>query len=153
MLPRVHKDIPGLTLHLYFGSGDDLVLRVRTLEIDCAVPSTRLTDPKLDSAKLHMETYCFVGARKLIERTPFNTAADAANHCLIDTTEELPLFQEIRRHGTVRELTLVVETLRAVSDGRLRLDSGQVLDGIGSALPGGLGLTAEIDAAVETSEG
>ena len=67
--------------------------------------------------------------------------------------EELPLFQEIRRHGTKRELALVVETLRAFADARVNLEDGRVLDGVGSALPGGLDLTPEIDAAVAVSLG
>ena len=61
--------------------------------------------------------------------------------------EDSPLFREIRRHGAARELPLVVATLRAVSDGRLRLDGRRVLDAAGRELPGGLDLTAEIDAA------
>ncbi|MCH7750915.1 MAG: phosphoglycerate transporter [Planctomycetes bacterium] len=67
--------------------------------------------------------------------------------------EELPLFQEIRRHGAKRELALIVETLRAFADARVNLEDGRVLDGAGGALPGGLDLTPEIDAAVATSLG
>ncbi|HLB22634.1 MAG TPA: formyltransferase family protein [Dehalococcoidia bacterium] len=43
--------------------------------------------------------------------------------------EALPLFQEIRRRGAMRELPLVVETLRALAGGRLRLDGGQIFTG------------------------
>ena len=62
--------------------------------------------------------------------------------------EAFPLFQEVRRHGAARELPLVIATLRAVADGRLRVEGRRVLDGTGRELPGGLDLTAEIDAAV-----
>ena len=37
MLPAVHAAQPQLTLHLYFGSGSDLAIRVRNQEIHCAV--------------------------------------------------------------------------------------------------------------------
>src|SRR5215472_6352313 len=59
-LETLSRERPWLRIHLYFGSGSDLLLRVRTLEIDCAVTSTRITDPKLDSTRLHREDYVFV---------------------------------------------------------------------------------------------
>lgn len=62
--------------------------------------------------------------------------------------EEHPLFREIRRYGAARELPLVVATLRAFAQGRVRIDGRRVLDAAGQELPGGLDLTEEIDAAV-----
>ncbi len=62
--------------------------------------------------------------------------------------EEHPLFREIRRHGAARELPLVVATLRALADGQVRIEGRRVVDAAGRELPGGLDLTAEIDAAV-----
>ena len=62
--------------------------------------------------------------------------------------EEHDLFLEIRRHGVVRESPLVVATLRAFAQGRLRIERLRVVDASGGPLPGGLELTAEIDAAV-----
>jgi folate-dependent phosphoribosylglycinamide formyltransferase PurN len=58
------------------------------------------------------------------------------------------LFREIRRHGSARELPFVVETLRAFAGGQVRIESGRVVDSEGREMPGGLDLTAEIDAAV-----
>jgi LysR family glycine cleavage system transcriptional activator len=92
LLPKIRAAHPGLTLHLYFGSGPDLLLRVRTLEIDCAVTSSRLTDPKLDAARLHEETYAFVGEKRLLTKKPLRRPEDARRHVLFDTTEALPLF-------------------------------------------------------------
>jgi folate-dependent phosphoribosylglycinamide formyltransferase PurN len=62
--------------------------------------------------------------------------------------EESALFREIRRHGSARELPFVVETLRAFADRRLRIADRGVVDQDGRELPGGLDLTAEVDAAV-----
>ena len=45
--------------------------------------------------------------------------------------EDLALFQAIRRHGAERERPLVVETLRAFAEGRLRIQGDEVLDGEG----------------------
>ncbi len=59
--------------------------------------------------------------------------------------EENPLFQEIRRRGAARELPLVVETLRAFADGRLRLDGGRIVAGE-TKVVGGYDLTPEIEA-------
>jgi DNA-binding transcriptional LysR family regulator len=84
---------PWLNLHLYFGAGPDLLLRVRTLEIDCAITSMRFTDPKLDAFQLHKEEYVLVGARALLERWPVRRAEDAARHTLIDASPDMPLFR------------------------------------------------------------
>jgi LysR family transcriptional regulator, glycine cleavage system transcriptional activator len=96
MLEKLELEHPALTLHLYFGSGQDLMLRVRAGEIDCAVSSTRLTDPKLDSLKLHEERYVLVGSRELLRATPLAGVAHAKHHTLLDTTAELPLFRYFR---------------------------------------------------------
>ena len=95
-LPEIEAAHPGLTLHLYFGSGPDLVRRVRALEIDAAITSTRLTDPKLDSEKLHEEHYMFVAAPKLLKSQKLVRSADAAHHTLVDASEGLPLFHYFR---------------------------------------------------------
>jgi DNA-binding transcriptional LysR family regulator len=88
-LSRLH----GLQLHLYFGSGSDLILRVRTMDIDCAVTSTRFTDPKLDSVRLHREDYVFVGAASLLAREPLTRAEHTERHTLIDIDAQLSLFR------------------------------------------------------------
>jgi len=90
VLERRH---PGLSLHLYFGSGPDLLMRVRSFAIDCAVTSTRLTDPKLDGIALHEERYTFVGSARLLRGRPLRGAKDAPRHTLLDATSELPLFR------------------------------------------------------------
>jgi len=123
-LDAIARAHPSLTIHLYFGSGADLLLRVRTLEVDCAVTSSRLTDPKLDSTRLHPETYLLVGARGLLRKQPLDKAAQAQHHTLLDVSADLPLFRywrdapgggdrlrfaHLRRVGTIaamRELVL-----------------------------------------------
>jgi LysR family transcriptional regulator, glycine cleavage system transcriptional activator len=104
LLPRLRKAQPGLTLHVYFGSGPDLVHRVRTLEIDCAVTSSVLTDPKLEGVKLHEERYVFVGAPKLLKQTPLGGAKDAPRHTLIDVTPDLALYRYYRDGAGAPEL-------------------------------------------------
>ena len=57
------------------------------------------------------------------------------------------LFGEIRRRGAAREIPLVVETLRAFADGRLRLDGGRIMAGE-TKIVGGFDLTPEIERAL-----
>jgi phosphoribosylglycinamide formyltransferase 1 len=58
--------------------------------------------------------------------------------------EAFPLFQELRRRGSARELPLVVETLRALADGRLRLQGGEITAG-STRVVQGFDLTPEIE--------
>lgn len=62
-----------------------------------------------------------------------------------------PLFHALRRIGLAREMPLMLETVRAVAQQRLRLTPHGVVDGMGRPLPGGLDLTAEVERAVSES--
>lgn len=95
-LDALTKAQPWLRLHLYFGSGADILMRVRSMEIECAVTSSRLTDPKLDSLRLHREDYVFVGAAALLEKKPLEKTKHAEAHTLLDTDVGLSLFRYFR---------------------------------------------------------
>jgi LysR family glycine cleavage system transcriptional activator len=84
---------PGLHLNLYFSSGPDLLLRIRSRELDCAMTSARLTDPLLDSIRMHREDYVLVAAPRLLQSQPLRRAEDATRHVLLDIGSELPLFR------------------------------------------------------------
>lgn len=58
--------------------------------------------------------------------------------------ETFPLFQEIRRRTSAREIPLVIETLRAFAQGRLRLDDERIYAG-DTKVVGGFDLTPEIE--------
>ncbi len=92
-LPTLRQVCPGVTLHVYVGSGRDLDLQLRSRHIDCAISSRRLDDPRLDGFPLHREDYVFVGAPGLLARHPIDGLADAAAHTLIDTDADMPLFR------------------------------------------------------------
>ncbi|MCH7697456.1 MAG: phosphoglycerate transporter [Chloroflexi bacterium] len=62
--------------------------------------------------------------------------------------EEHPLFLEIRRHGAARELPLVIETLRALSQARVQVNNRRVVNGQGDPLANGLNLTAEVETTI-----
>ena len=65
----------------------------------------------------------------------------------LPTLERTPLFREIRRQGAARELPLVVESIRAIAEGRLAVVGGRVVDATGQPT-GALDLSAEVDRAV-----
>ena len=92
-LDALTKMQPWLRLHLYFGSGADILMRVRSMEIECAVTSSRLTDPKLDSLRLHREDYVFVGAAALLDKKPLDRAKHATSHTLLDTDVQVFVFK------------------------------------------------------------
>ena len=70
--------------------------------------------------------------------------------------EENPLFQRIRAEGYRREPHLMLATLQAVADGRLKVKPGEALDAEGDPLaanyPSGLPLTDEIEAAIAAED-
>ena len=92
----VHEALPNLTLHYYFGSGVDLLARVRLREVDLAVTSSRFNDPVLDSVRLHREDYVLVGAPELLRERPLRSDEQARGHTLLDISAELPLFRYFR---------------------------------------------------------
>ncbi len=101
-LARLAPDLPHLIVHLYFGSGPDLLARLRAGQLDCAVTSARLPDPSLDSEPLHEERYAFVGATSLLDRSPLLRRRDAVRHTLLDVDAELPLYRYLREAPSLR---------------------------------------------------
>ena len=93
MLPALKEALPQLTLHLFFGSGHEIVERLRAGLIDCAVTSAQVTDVRLAGVRLHEERYAFVAAPRLLRRLPLARVEDAAAHVLLDIDVGLPLFR------------------------------------------------------------
>ena len=96
MLHGLRASQPHLTIDYYFGSGPDLEDRVRRFDINCAVTSRVFVDPVFDAIRLKREDYVFVGSNSLLQDRPFQSSADAHNHCLIDVQVEQPLFRYFR---------------------------------------------------------
>jgi LysR family glycine cleavage system transcriptional activator len=125
------EERPFLRLQLYFGSGPDLVLRVHTREIDCAITSSRVLDPKLDALRIHREDYVFVGAARLLARLPFRRLEHATRHTLLDATPDLPLF---RYWKDAAEKADGVRFAGSVSLGSIEAIRQRVLAGAGVAV-------------------
>ena len=62
--------------------------------------------------------------------------------------ENNPLFRLIRKHGLAREFPLIVSTLKAFSQGRVKIMNGRVVDAEGSPI-NGYDLTDEINGLVK----
>ncbi|MFT4622569.1 MAG: LysR family glycine cleavage system transcriptional activator [Myxococcota bacterium] len=100
-LPVLGRERPERTLHLSFGSGRELLDRLRRAELDALVSSSRLVDPGLDYVPLHPEHYVFVGSPALLATQPLDRPEQALGHTLLDTAPDLPLFryhQDARDH-------------------------------------------------------
>ena len=92
-LEGLERSRPERNLHLRFGDSPELLSLLREGRLDAVVTSFRLTAPGLRYVTLHEERYAFVGATELLARLPLSGAEDAAQHCLIDATADLPLFR------------------------------------------------------------
>jgi folate-dependent phosphoribosylglycinamide formyltransferase PurN len=64
--------------------------------------------------------------------------------------EENALFKEIRRHGAARELPLIVATLKAFSQGRVRIEGDGIVDSGGNTIEA-YDLSDEVDKKVQRS--
>jgi len=58
--------------------------------------------------------------------------------------ENNPLFQLIRKHGLAREFPLIISTLKAFSQGKVKIKNGKVVDAEGKPIKG-YNLTDEIN--------
>ncbi len=85
--------LPTVKIHLYFGSSQDLFLRLRTLEVDCAVTSSAVSEEKLAAVPLHREEYAFVASPRLLAKLPLKRPQDAKGHELVDVTTQRSLFR------------------------------------------------------------
>ena len=84
---------PERTLHLAFGSGSEILARLRRGELDAVISSSRLVERGLAYVPLHIETYVFVASPRLLEDKPLAHPDDAAAHHLLDSEPSLPLFR------------------------------------------------------------
>jgi folate-dependent phosphoribosylglycinamide formyltransferase PurN len=109
-----------------------------------------LATPELDEGPV--VTYCTYpirgGAIDSLWREAEARGVEAAR---AESGEELPLFKEIRRRGVLREVPLVIETLRAFADGRVRILDKRPVDASGAPIAG-YDLTEDIERAVAEQE-
>ena len=98
---------------------------------DSAGVMIHLATPELDEGPV--VTYCKYPIRGG-EIDDLWREADAAGQAR--DVEELPLYREIRRRGVLREVPLVIETLRAFADGRIGVRDKSAVDASGTVVEG-----------------
>ena len=141
-LLNLHPAAPGQPA----GTWQDVTWQLIDQRVDHGGVRVHLVTPALDEGPI--VTYCTYALRgatiDLLWRGVENRTVDEIRET---DGESNPLFQEIRRRGAARELPLVVETLRALADERLRLEGDRIMAG-DTRIVGGYDLTPEIEGAL-----
>jgi LysR family transcriptional regulator, glycine cleavage system transcriptional activator len=91
---RLHAYRPERTLRINF-EDRDLIEKVRSGAIDCAIASRELAADGLSCEILHRQDFVFVGSTSLVRKRSFSQRAHASKHVLVDLSEDLPLFQNL----------------------------------------------------------
>lgn len=92
-LAKMEARRPDRMVHLYFGTGDELLSALEGGRVDGIISSSRLVSDGLDYATLHREKYVFVAAPQLVMGQPLLGPDDAPRHRLLDISDSLPLFR------------------------------------------------------------
>ncbi len=116
------------------GIWQDVIWRLIETRAERAGVMMHLATPELDEGP--PVTYCTYAIRG----AAFDTLWKAVEGRSVDEIramdgEDNALFSEIRGQGVAREIPLVIETLRAFADGRVRIQDKQVVDPEGSPIP------------------
>ncbi|MEX0749682.1 MAG: formyltransferase family protein [Dehalococcoidia bacterium] len=139
-LLNMHPAAPGQPA----GTWQDVTWKLIEQRVDHGGVRIHLTTEALDEGTI--ATYCTYPLRgatiDLLWRGIEHRSVDEIR---ASDGEANPLFQEIRRRGSSRELPLVVETLRAFADGRLRIEGDRVMMADDTKVVGGYDLTPEIE--------
>ncbi len=138
-LLNLHPAAPGQPA----GTWQEVTWKLIEQRVDHGGVRIHLVTPALDEGPI--VTYCTYPLRgatiDLLWRAAENRTVDEMQDSDGETNA---LFQEIRRRGAARELPLVVETLRAFADHRLRFEDGRIVAGE-TKIVGGYDLTPEIE--------
>jgi folate-dependent phosphoribosylglycinamide formyltransferase PurN len=117
------------------GMWQDVIWQLIADKADRAGVMMHLATPELDGGPV--VTYCTYTIRgpgfdELWRDVECRTLEEGRS----EKGEDLPLFKAIRRAGIMREVPLVVETLRAFADGRIRIEDKRVVDASGHVIEG-----------------
>ncbi|HEX9297567.1 MAG TPA: LysR family transcriptional regulator [Polyangiaceae bacterium] len=124
-LANLRRARPERTLHLYFGD-EDLLPRVRSGGVDCAVSSARITMWYLRYELLHREDYVMMASPEVLAKNALARPSDARRHTLLDLHPDLPLFRyflDARPPGEAWDFE-ATEYLGTISAVRYRLLEG-----------------------------
>ena len=116
------------------GVWQDVIWHLVETRAERAGVMMHLATPELDEGP--PVTFCTYAIRGP-EFDPLWSAIEGRTAADIKTAEgeENALFQQIRRLGVAREIPLVIETLRAFADGRVRIAAKHPVDAEGKPVP------------------
>jgi folate-dependent phosphoribosylglycinamide formyltransferase PurN len=141
-LLNLHPAAPGQPA----GTWQDVTWQLIDRRVDHGGVRIHLVTPELDEGPI--VTYCTYALRDVTIDPLWRGVENRTVDEIRETDgEDNPLFREIRRRGAARELPLVVETLRALADRRLRLQGDRIMSG-DTRIVGGYDLTPEIESAL-----
>jgi folate-dependent phosphoribosylglycinamide formyltransferase PurN len=142
-LLNLHPAAPGGPAGIW----QDVIWQLIASEAERAGVMMHLATPELDEGPV--VSYCTYPIRGA-EFDPLwrDVTCRPLDEAQTEKGEDLPLFQAIRRAGVSREIPLVIETLRAFADGRVRVAEKQPVDASGRPIPG-YDLSEEIERLVK----
>jgi folate-dependent phosphoribosylglycinamide formyltransferase PurN len=106
-----------------------------------------LVTPELDEGP--PVTYCTFSLRgELFDRYWKDIEGKSIAEIKANEGEKNALFLLIRKHGLAREFPLIIATVKALSEGKVRIQGGMAVDGAGKAIEG-YNLTDEIEQKVK----
>ena len=129
------------------GSWQEVIWQLMEIKAESTGVMMHLVTPELDEGPL--VTYCTFSIRG----KPFDSYWREIEGKTIaeikqGQDENNRLFKAIRRHGLAREFPLIIATLKAFSQGRVKVDKGQIVSADGKPIKG-YNLTEEIDKLVK----
>jgi phosphoribosylglycinamide formyltransferase-1 len=127
------------------GVWQDVIWELIKTKADRAGVMTHLATPELDEGPV--VSYCTYSIRGDEIDSLWADVNSRGFESARAEGEDLPLFTEIRQRGVRRELPLVIETLRAFADGRIRIVAGKPVDASSTPISG-YDLTEEIESIV-----
>ena len=144
-LLNLHPAAPGGPTGIW----QDVIWELIARGADCAGVMIHLATPDLDEGPV--VTYCTYPIRGGgIDEMWRDAESRGVEAVRAEEGDELPLFREIRQRGVLREVPLVIETLRAFADGRIHVRDKQAVNGSGTVIEG-YDLSEEIERIVAHS--
>lgn len=100
---EIHRALPGVRTHVFFGSTHELDGAVASLRVHAAVTSRLPASLALDAEPLHREDYELVASPRVLAADRVRALDDLARHALLDIDDTLPLASYLfRASGALR---------------------------------------------------
>ncbi|MDA9951307.1 LysR family transcriptional regulator [Oligoflexaceae bacterium] len=99
-LKVLRKKNPRFTFHVHLSSGEDIIKRLGTGELDAVLTSAPLTTSSYKAVEVAHESYVFVGHAKL--KSQIKSFADLSKHILIEHDRSFPFMRYFSANDRAR---------------------------------------------------